>query len=77
MHFILTLGVPGTGPYGQINSLQSCIRDYKEHLRNIEMGAEKGTKKDIEEYQNGIKEKKAAIRKIREELKQKKQQEKE
>jgi hypothetical protein len=72
MHFILTLGVPGTGPYGEINNLRSYIKDYREHIRNIKLGVEKGGKKAIKDYEEGIKERRAQIREIQDTLKKKK-----
>ena len=73
MTTILTLGVPGTGPYGQINSLKASIRDAKQHLRNMEMGAERKTKTAIKYYEDAIERDRAKIKEIQGEQKKKKE----
>ncbi len=64
MTIILTLGVSGTGPYGQVNSLRASIRDSKAHLHNMEMGAERKTKTATKLYEDAIKKDRAQIKEI-------------
>ena len=70
---ILTLGVPGTGPYGQINSLRASIKDSKQHLQNMEAGAERKTKAAIKCYEDSISKDRGQIKKIQAEEKKKKE----
>lgn len=72
MHFILTLGVPGTGPYSRVRTLNSYIINLTYELNLYDQGVKKKGRKAIEKALEEHKEEKRQILKQEREKKKKK-----